>query len=92
MIIKSPVVTEKTLSLYKNQKKVTFEISLTANKLEAAKELEKAFKVKVANVRIINRLGKYKYSRYSRKTNKLSDKKIAVFKLKDGSIDLFEEK
>lgn len=92
MIIKSPVVTEKTLSLYKNQKKVTFEISLTANKVEAAKELEKAFKVKVAGVRIINRLGKYKYSRYSRKINKLSDKKLAVFKLKEGTIDLFEEK
>lgn len=92
MIIKKPIVTEKTLALYKNNKKVTFEIDINSTKQTAQKELEKSFEVKVGNVRIINRLGKYKYSRYSKKISKLKDRKIAIFELKEGKIEIFEEK
>lgn len=92
MNIRKPVITEKTLSLYKDKKIVVFEVGISSNKTELKKELEKLFNVEVANVRVVNRLGKYKYSRYSSKTSKLSDKKLAYFRLTKGEIEIFNEK
>jgi large subunit ribosomal protein L23 len=92
LIIKRPIITEKTIALYKKNKKVVFEIDINTTKTNAKKALEQIYSVKVDNSRIINRLGKYKMSRKSRKLSKVQDKKIGIFKLKEGSkIDLFEK-
>lgn len=91
MLIKTPVITEKTLSLVNAFNQYTFEVAAEANKTEAAKELSKAFDVTVVNVTTNNRMGKIKpVSPKSRRLTKKSDRKIMVFKLKDGDkIDSF---
>lgn len=92
MKIKRPVITEKSLAQYKNNNKVTFEVSLDTNKIEASKMIEKLYGVKVLNVWTNSRLGKIKYNRLSRKKSKLSDRKFMTFELKKGDkIDLFNE-
>lgn len=89
-ILKKPIVTEKTLASYKADKKVAYEVTLNANKILAAKALENAFGVKVQDVKIINRVGKYKLDRRSRKLNKQKDMKIMIFKLSENDeIDVF---
>lgn len=86
-----PVITEKTLNNYKKNKKVTFEVNINTDKDNAKKSLENIYGVKISDVRVISRLGKYKTDRKIRKLNKLSDKKIMIFTLKDNSeIDIFK--
>jgi ribosomal protein L23 len=92
-IIKSPIVTEKTLRDYQTSNKVTFEVDGNTNKIEATKVLESVYGVKVAEARVNNRLGKIKYSRFSKRFSRLPSKKIVVFTLEKGSkLDLFETK
>lgn len=91
--VKKPLITEKTLRNYQTDHKVTFEVVLSADKDHARKELETLYGVKVLSVTTSSRLGKKKYSRLSKTFGKLSDRKIMVFKLDQGSnIDLFETK
>ncbi len=91
MILKKPVITEKTIDQYKKEKKATFEVDSKANKINSKQALEKAYDVKVSQVWIINRLGKVKRNRITRYMSKLKDRKIAVFKISDGKIDIFEK-
>ncbi|MDQ6984971.1 MAG: 50S ribosomal protein L23 [Candidatus Dojkabacteria bacterium] len=93
MTIKKPIVTEKTLSLYKNQNKVTFEVSFDANKITASKALEEIYQVEVEKAWVINRLGKKKTDWNVRKQiRKSADMKIMLFKLKSGNkISIFEQ-
>lgn len=51
-IIIRPVITEKSM-LGTAEKKYTFEVAKTANKIEIAKAVEELFKVKVAKVNTI---------------------------------------
>jgi large subunit ribosomal protein L23 len=89
-LIKRPVITEKTIKNYKELKKVTFEVSMEANKTNASKAIEEIYGVKVLDVTVANRLGKYKFSRLTRKLNKNKDRKIMVFKLSEkDEIDIF---
>ena len=89
-LIKRPVITEKTIKNYKDFKKVTFEVSMDANKTSASKAIEEIYGVKVVDTKVVNRLGKYKFSRLTRKLNKNKDKKIMVFKLSEkDEIDIF---
>ena len=90
MIIK-PILTEKTLSLAEKLNQYTFQVSMDANKVEAAKDLALKFKVTVKSVRVINRLGEsFTYGKNSRRTGKHSDSKVMIFKLKEGDkIDAF---
>ncbi|MCA9387317.1 50S ribosomal protein L23 [Candidatus Dojkabacteria bacterium] len=92
IILKRPIVTEKTTAEYESENKVTFEVALKANKIAAAKALEEVYGVKVEASWVINRLGKKKANRLTRKIErKSSDKKIIKFKLKKGDkIDLFK--
>ena len=73
-IIKRPIITEKTLQGYKASKKVVFEVDVNTNKIEASKVLENVFGVKVLDAKVVNRLGKYKYDRKTRKLNKNKDR------------------
>lgn len=89
-LIKRPVITEKTIRNYKDSKKVTFEVSMDANKLDASKAIQEIYGVKVLDTKVVNRLGKYKFNRLSRKLNKNKDKKIMVFTLSEkDEIDIF---
>ncbi len=92
-IIKTPVITEKTLAKYKDENKVTFEIDMDSNKEAASVALEKIYGIKIIDAKVSNRLGKMKYNRLSKTFAKAKDKKIVVFKLaKDSKLDLFETK
>ncbi len=92
--IKKPIITEKSLKAYKDDNKVTFEVTLGANKLEAARALEKVYGVSVEDIKVVNRLGKSRLNPRTGKTlvRKKPDQKIMVFKLKKGNkISLFEK-
>jgi large subunit ribosomal protein L23 len=93
IILKKPIVTEKTVMLFKNNNQVTFEVNLNADKFAAIKALEEAFGVKVESVQVINRLGKKKRNRKNNRVEqKKANKKLMVFKLKDGDkISIFEQ-
>ena len=85
MTIVKPVITEKTVNLASSSNKYTFEVSLNANKTDAAKELGSLFGVTVNSVRALSRLGKsYRHGKYRRQTGRKPSKKIMVFTLKEG--------
>ena len=87
-ILKRPVITEKTQAMM-NENKYTFEVPMTANKVEIRQAVEAVFKVKVENVTTMRVLGKTK--RMGRFVGKRSDWKKAIVKLAEGSkITLFE--
>ena len=82
MILK-PVLTEKTIALADKLNQFTFEVTMDANKTEAAKDLAKKFGVTVEAVRVHTRLGQtYSVGRNTRRTGKRADRKVMVFKLK----------
>lgn len=87
-VLKKPVLTEKSLLLQQNENKYTFDVELTANKIEIKQAVEKMFDVKVESVNIMNVRPKTKrMGRYVGKTNK---RKKAIVKLKEGyEINLF---
>lgn len=92
-MIKTPIITEKSISQYQEQNKVTFEVSLSTNRSEAKKEIEELYGVSVEGVKVINRLGKIGTNRITRKPQRKSrDKKIMIFKIGEkDKIDIFEQ-
>lgn len=71
------------------ENKYTFQVPLTANKVEIRKAVESIFNVKVEKVATIRVLGKTK--RMGRTMGKRSDYKKAIVTLKAGeTIELFE--
>ena len=58
-IIKRPIITEQSMSETEN-KKYTFEVAKSANKIEIAKAVEEIFGVKVAAVNTLTVPGKEK--------------------------------
>lgn len=89
-VLKKPVLTEKSLLLQQTENKYTFDVELTANKVEVKQAVEAMFGVKVESVNIMNVAPKTKrMGRYVGKTNK---RKKAIVKLKEGqTINLFGE-
>lgn len=89
-VLKKPVLTEKSLLLQQTENKYTFDVELTANKVEIKQAVETMFDVKVESVNIMNVAPKTKrMGRYVGKTNK---RKKAIVKLKEGqTINLFGE-
>ncbi len=81
-IIKSPIVTEKSSDLAK-QNVITFSVDVKANKTEIKKAVENIFDVKVDKVNTMNvKPKKKRVGRYAGKTNRV---KKAIVKLKEGS-------
>ena len=81
-IIKSPVVTEKSADLAK-QNVITFSVDVKANKTQIKQAVENIFDVKVEKVNTMNVKPKTKrVGRYAGKTNRV---KKAIVKLKEGS-------
>jgi large subunit ribosomal protein L23 len=81
-IIRRALITEKS-TIAKDENKYIFEVDQRANKIEVAKAVEKLFKVKVLDVRIMNVIGKKK--RVGRIMGEKSSWKKAVVTLASGS-------
>ncbi len=88
-IIKRPIITEQSMEGVAD-KKYTFEVDKSANKIQIKKAVEEIFKVKVQKVTTINYIGKNK--RMGVHFGKRPDWKKAVVKLTADSktIELFE--
>jgi large subunit ribosomal protein L23 len=82
-IIKRILVTEKSTAAKAEYNKYYFEVDRQANKVEIVNAVEKLFKVKVDNVRVLHVLGKVK--RLGRITGKKSSWKKAIVTLAAGS-------
>ncbi len=89
MIIKRPLVTEKSTRQRDEENKVVFEVSRDASKTEIKRAVEEVFKVKVLDVKTIILPGKVK--RFGRFVGKTSPIKKAILKLRPGDkIEFFE--
>jgi len=92
IVLKKPIVTEKSLREYKENKVVTFSVNLNATKNQIQRTVDEVYGVKSVGVRVVNRLGKIKLSRFSKKQSKLTDLRIAYIKLDNNQkIDIFEQ-
>jgi large subunit ribosomal protein L23 len=81
-IIRKPIVTEKGVGKKDEERTLCFEVHAEANKTQIAEAVEKLFKVKVAEVRTANYLGKLR--RRGRYSGYRSDWKKAYVKLQAG--------
>ena len=59
-VIRRPLITEKATKLKDATNTVCFEVARSANKIEIARAVQALFGVKVAEVRVANREGKWK--------------------------------
>ena len=81
-IIITPIITEKSEKLARDNNMYTFKVSINANKIEIKKAIEKIFSVKVLDVNTIRMLGKPKsLDKYN---GKRPDWKKAVVTLREG--------
>ena len=81
-VIKGPVVSEKASLAADKGNQVVFKVAKDAAKPEIKAAVEKLFKVKVESVRVTNRKGKTKRTRYG--AGKQSDIKKAYVRLAEG--------
>jgi large subunit ribosomal protein L23 len=86
-ILKRPLITEKSNLQREAEQIITFEVDREANKIEIKQAVEKAFKVKVKDVRTSITAGKAK--RFGRNLGKRSAVKKAFVTLAEGNIDFF---
>ena len=88
-IIKRPIVTEQSMDQMADRK-YTFEVATSANKIEIKKAVEEIFGVEVEKVTTINMDGKVK--RMGMNIGKRADWKKAVVKLteKSKTIEFFD--
>ena len=59
-VIRRPLITEKATRMKEATNTVCFEVDRAANKIEVRRAVEKLFGVKVVDVRVANREGKWK--------------------------------
>ena len=89
-ILIKPLITEKTTFLKDQSNQIAFIVDKKANKIEIKRAVEKAFKVKVKKVRVINKRPRLK-KRFGRVVGKVSGYKKAYVQLAPGEkIDFFE--
>lgn len=84
-IILRPVITEKSADLM-DSKKYTFDVALTATKLQVRDAIEEIFDVKVKSVNIMNVRDKEK--RVGRYTGKIARRRKAIVALTEDSNDI----
>jgi large subunit ribosomal protein L23 len=89
-VIRRPLITEKATRLKEASNTVCFEVNRHANKIEIAKAVTVLFGVKVADVRVANREGKWK--RMGRFLGRRKAWKKAYVRLAEGEkpIEFFE--
>jgi large subunit ribosomal protein L23 len=81
-VIKRPIVTEKGVTKKDNERTLCFEVASAANKVLVKAAVEQLFKVKVADVRTVNNVGKLR--RRGKFSGYRSDWKKAFVRLKAG--------
>jgi large subunit ribosomal protein L23 len=81
-VIKRPIVTEKGVTKKDNERTLCFEVATGANKVLVKQAVEQLFKVKVADVRTSNNVGKLR--RRGKFSGYRSDWKKAYVRLKAG--------
>ena len=81
-VIKRPIVTEKGVAKKDAEQTLCFEVAPEANKIQVKAAVEHLFKVKVAQVRTVNQVGKLR--RRGRFSGYRSDWKKAYVRLKAG--------
>jgi large subunit ribosomal protein L23 len=90
-VIIEPIITEKSMALMQNANKVTVKVASKANKIEIKDAFERIFQVKVADIKVVNQIGKTT-TRGGRYKGHISGFKKAIVTLADGeAIDLFKE-
>lgn len=89
-ILVKPMLTEKATNLT-NSKVYMFEVNLKANKYNVKEALEKLYKVKVSQVKIMIRKGKKRKVGRRMAIKKQTNKKIAFIQISEGKIDLFPQ-
>jgi large subunit ribosomal protein L23 len=82
LVLRTPVITEKSTLLKENLQTLAFKVLRDANKIEIKDAVENIFKVKVASVRTANFHGKKK--RQGKYVGRRSDWKKAYVTLKKG--------
>jgi large subunit ribosomal protein L23 len=82
IIIKKPLISEKTAELGKNYNKYVFLVDRQVNSQTVKKAIETIYKVKVTAVNLINQKGKVK--RLGRSLGRRSDFKKAIVSIKKG--------
>jgi len=88
-LIRRPLISEKSTRLKEATNTVCFEVDRRANKIEIRRAVEKLFGVKVADVRVANRQGKWK--RMGRFLGQRKDWKKAYVRLAPGEkLEFFE--
>lgn len=87
-VIIKPVITEKATNQTKGEV-YTFEVGKHVNKHQVKETLEKMYKVKVGEMRILVRKGKERKVGRRMKHKKLPDRKIVYVSLREGKIDIF---
>lgn len=70
-VLVAPHISEKATNVADKNRQVVFKVAVDADKFEVKKAIEKLFKVKVSDVRILNVKGKVKLNRFglSRRNN-----------------------
>lgn len=86
-IIRKPLITEKSNLMKETGNVVAFEVAMNSNKVEIRQAVERAFNVKVQDVRTMVVAGKVK--RTGRSFGKRSNVKKAYVTLAEGTIDFF---
>ncbi len=86
-IIRKPLVTEKSNLMKETDNVVAFEVAMNSNKVEIKQAVERAFNVKVQEVRTMIVAGKVK--RFGRNFGRRSNVKKAYVTLAEGTIDFF---
>ena len=88
-VLRTPRMSEKTLTLKEEVNQFAFEVDPRANKIQIKESVEKSFKVSVLKVRTMNVRGKKK--RLGRTEGRKSSWKKALVTLKAGeSIEYFD--
>lgn len=90
-VIKTPLITEKSMALMQNQNKVTVRVNARANKVEIKDAFQRIFQVPVDDVKVVNQRAKTT-TRGGRYQGSISGFKKAVVTVHEGAaIDLFKE-
>jgi large subunit ribosomal protein L23 len=91
MIIRRPVVTEKSMTGSETGNVYTFEVDPGANKVEIRRAVEALFKVDVTNVNTLRVQGKARRRSYRHGIGRTAERKKAMVTLAPGqSIDVVE--
>jgi len=90
IILKKPLITEKTSKLQEKNNQYTFLVDVNSNKIEIKREIEDKFGVSVKEVNTVNYEGRK--ARVGRFLGKKSDFKKAIVTLAKGDkLDIYEQ-